>query len=65
MGNVRLEAVAAYDARSLQRSLGFLHRHCDDLPLDQVLVDYALEQINDAFADQNAGRVTRASLVTA
>lgn len=64
MGNIRLEAVAAYDAQSLQRALGFLERHVDDLPLDQVVVDYPLEQINEAFADQDAGRVTRASLVT-
>jgi len=64
MGNIRVEAVAAYDAQSLQRALGFLERHVDDLPLDQVVVDYPLEQINEAFADQDAGRVTRASLVT-
>jgi threonine dehydrogenase-like Zn-dependent dehydrogenase len=64
MGNVRLEAVAAYDARSLERSLGFLGRHVHDLPLDHVVVDYPLDRINDAFADQDAGRVTRASLVT-
>ncbi|HVM52495.1 MAG TPA: zinc-binding dehydrogenase [Acidimicrobiales bacterium] len=64
MGNIRVEAVAAYDARSLQHSLDFLERHVHDLPLDQVVVDYPLEQINEAFADQDAGRVTRASLVT-
>ena len=64
MGNIRVEAVAAYDARSLQHSLDFLERHAHDLPLDQVVVDYPLEQINEAFADQDAGRVTRASLVT-
>jgi threonine dehydrogenase-like Zn-dependent dehydrogenase len=62
MANVRVEAVAAYDARSLQRALGFLERHVDDLPLEQVVVDYPLEQINQAFADQDAGKVTRASL---
>ena len=62
MANVRVEAVAAYDARSLQRALGFLERHVDDLPLEQVVVDYPLEQINEAFVDQDAGKVTRASL---
>ncbi|HEX5367086.1 MAG TPA: zinc-binding dehydrogenase [Acidimicrobiales bacterium] len=65
MANVRIEAVAAYDARSLQRALELLERHAADLPLDEVVVDYPLEQINQAFADQDAGRVTRASLVTA
>ena len=63
-GNVRFEAVASYDARSLQQALGFLERHASDLPLDQLVVDYPLERINEAFADQDAGRVTRASLVT-
>lgn len=61
--NIRLEAVASYDAGSLQQALAFLDRHVDDLPLDQVLVDYPLEAIDDAFADQDAGRVTRASIV--
>jgi threonine dehydrogenase-like Zn-dependent dehydrogenase len=64
MGNIRVEAVAAYDARSLQHALAFLERHAHDLPLDQVVVDYPLDAINEAFADQDAGRVTRASLVT-
>lgn len=62
MANVRVEAVAAYDARSLQRALSFLERHIDDLPLDQVVVDYPPEKINEAFVDQDAGRVTSASL---
>ena len=65
MANIRIEAVASYDAHSLQRALGFLERHAADLPLDQMVVDYPLERINEAFADQDAGRVTRASLVTA
>jgi threonine dehydrogenase-like Zn-dependent dehydrogenase len=64
MANVRFEAVAAYDARSLQLALAFLHRHTGDLPLDGVVSDYPLERINDALGDQDAGRVTRASLVT-
>jgi threonine dehydrogenase-like Zn-dependent dehydrogenase len=65
MGNIRVEAVASYDARSLHRSLVFLEQHAGDLPLDQMVVDYPLDQINEAFTDQDAGRVTRASLVTA
>ena len=63
MANIRVEAVGSYDARSLQRALSFLDRHVDDLPLDQVVVDYPLEAINQAFTDQDAGKVTRASLV--
>ena len=64
MGNIRIEAVATYDARSLQQALGLLERHVADLPLDEVVCDYPLEEINEAFADQDAGCVTRASLVT-
>ncbi|MGH2685253.1 MAG: zinc-binding dehydrogenase [Actinomycetota bacterium] len=63
MANQRIEAVAAYDARSLQRAVEFLARNVGRLPLDQVVVDYPLEAINDAFADQDAGRVTRSSIV--
>lgn len=61
--NIRLEAVASYDARSLEQALAFLERHAGRLPLDQVLTDYPLEDIDTAFADQDAGRVTRASIV--
>lgn len=63
MANIRVEAVAAYNAHSLHQALRFLERHVDDLPLDHVVADYPLEAINDAFADQDAGKVTRASLV--
>jgi threonine dehydrogenase-like Zn-dependent dehydrogenase len=65
MANVRIEAVAAYDARSLGQALAFLQRHTHDLTLESVVADYPLERIDDAFADQDAGRITRASLVTA
>jgi threonine dehydrogenase-like Zn-dependent dehydrogenase len=63
MRNIRVEAVASYDARSLELALAFLERHVGELPLDQVLADYPLEAIDDAFTDQDAGRVTRASVV--
>lgn len=61
--NLRLEAVGSYSAISLQRSIEFLSRNADRLPLDEIVVDYPLEQIGNAFTDQNAGRVRRASLV--
>lgn len=63
MRNIRIEAVAAYDAKSLQRSVDFLARNAERLPLDQMVVDYPLEKINQAFEDQNEARVTRASIV--
>ena len=61
--NQRIEAVAAYDAASLQRAIEFLSRNADKLPLDEVVVDYPLEDIERAFADQDSGRVRRVSLV--
>ena len=61
--NLRIEAVASYDAQSLQRSIDFLSRNAKTLPLDDVVVDYPLEEIEKAFADQDAGRTKRASLV--
>lgn len=60
--NQRIEAVASYDAVSLQRGIDFLSRNAGRLPLDEVVVDYPLEQIERAFADQDAGRTRRASL---
>ena len=48
---------------SLQRAIDFLSRNAEQLPLDEVVVDYPLENIEQAFADQDAGRVRRASLV--
>ena len=63
MSNLRIEAVALYDARSLKNAVDFLARNVGRLPLDQVVVDYPLESINDAFADQDAGKVHRSSIV--
>jgi threonine dehydrogenase-like Zn-dependent dehydrogenase len=61
--NLRIEAVGSYSAASLKAALDFLDRNVGRLPLDQVLVDYGLEDINRAFDDQNAGHVSRASIV--
>ena len=61
--NQRFETVASYDAESLARSLDFLARNAGRLPLDQVVVDFPLEAIDEAFREQAAGKVRRASLV--
>ena len=61
--NQRIEAVGSYNALSLQLAVEFLSRNADRLPLDEVVDDYPLEDINQAFADQDAGLVKRASLV--
>jgi threonine dehydrogenase-like Zn-dependent dehydrogenase len=63
MKNQSMIAVGSYDAASLRGAVEFLDRNVGRLPLDHVLVDYPLEGINEAFADQDAGKVTRASIV--
>ncbi len=63
--NQRIEAVGSYTAACLQHALGFLDKNMESLPLNEVLVEYPLEEINQAFADQEAGKVRRASLVMA
>ena len=52
-----------YDAASLGAAVDFLARNAGRLPLDQVVVDYPLDQINEAFLDQLSSRSTRASIV--
>ncbi|HMC80472.1 MAG TPA: zinc-binding dehydrogenase, partial [Acidimicrobiia bacterium] len=61
--NHRIEAVMLYDAASLAAAVNFLARNAARLPLDHVLVDYPLDQINEAFIDQLSSRSTRASIV--
>jgi len=61
--NQRIEAVGSYDAASLQRAIEFLSRNATRLPLDDVVQDYPLQDIERAFVDQDTGKVRRASLV--
>jgi threonine dehydrogenase-like Zn-dependent dehydrogenase len=61
--NQRLECVASYSAESLARAIDFLGRNAGRLPLDEVVVDFPLDAINEAFAEQDAGKVRRSSLV--
>ncbi|MCZ6643578.1 MAG: zinc-binding dehydrogenase, partial [Gammaproteobacteria bacterium] len=61
--NQRIDSVGSYDAISLQRAIEFLSRNAERLPLDDIVVDYPLEQIETAFADQASDRVRRVSLV--
>ena len=61
--NIRVEAVASYDAASLQQAVAFLDRNAGRLPLEQVVTDYSLDDINRAIEDQDSGQVTRASIV--
>ena len=63
MQNQRFEAVASYDARSLALAMDFLARNAGRLPLDEIVVDFPLDAIDEAFIEQDAGKVRRASLV--
>lgn len=63
--NQRIEAVGSYTAACLQKAIGFLSRNMESLPLNEVVAEYPLEEIDQAFADQDAGKVRRASLVMA
>jgi threonine dehydrogenase-like Zn-dependent dehydrogenase len=61
--NIRIEAVYQYSAASLKAAVDFLERNVGRLPLDQVVSDYTLDDINKAFEDQANGLVARASIV--
>ena len=64
MRSVTLIGVAHYRARDLAGALAFVDRESDRLPLDQMLASrFDLTDINDAFVQQDAGRVTRSALV--
>ncbi|WP_409464913.1 zinc-binding dehydrogenase [Amycolatopsis sp. GA6-003] len=63
MNNITVQAVSFYDARSLAKALAFLARRAGDLPLARAAADYPLAEINEALADQAAGKAARASLV--
>ncbi|MEJ2870443.1 zinc-binding dehydrogenase [Actinomycetospora sp. OC33-EN08] len=63
MRNIDLRSVSFYDAWSLQQALGFLARHGERLGLGSASVEFGLEEIDSAFAAQDAGQVARASIV--
>ena len=64
MRSVTLIGVAHYRARDLAGALAFVARESGRLPLDRMLASrFDLTDINDAFVQQDAGRVTRSALV--
>lgn len=65
MRNISLQAVAFYDARSMQKALQFLARHAARLPIGGASDAFALTDIDRAFEEAQAGRVARAALVMA
>lgn len=65
MNNITIQAVAYYDAESLQNAVDFLARNIDSLPLESASAEYPLEEINRALADADAGKVARAAVTMA
>lgn len=64
MGNKSIVGVMLYDAGTLRKALDFLSRAKDKYPFDKILSrPYALDEINEAFEEQEKGLVTRATIV--
>lgn len=63
LGNKTVYGVAFYEAVALKRSLEFLAATRDTVPYEKlVATTYPLDKINEAFADADARRVTRAGI---
>lgn len=66
IANKTILGVAFYEPATLKRALDFLGRTRESYPYERLFATtYPLEAINDAFADADARRVTRASVVPA
>jgi D-arabinose 1-dehydrogenase-like Zn-dependent alcohol dehydrogenase len=64
MGSKTIYGVTFYDADALKKSLELLSRTKDKYPFERILSrKYPLENINQAFEDQNNGLVSRSAIV--
>ncbi len=64
LDNKSIVGVMLYDAWALKRALDFLSRARNRYPFEKILSrSYPLEEVNQAFEDQNAGLVQRATIV--
>lgn len=64
IGNKTIHGVAFYEPLSLKKALDLLVATKDTVPYEKLFaVTYPLEAINEAFADADSRRVTRASIV--
>lgn len=64
LGNRSIVGVAHYESESLKKALDFMERTRDRYPYHRVLSHkFPLAQINEAFAEQDKGHITRAALV--
>ena len=56
--------MAHYTSQDLRHALDFLKDNVSRLPFDRVLSHhFPLADINEAFAQQDSGRITRSALV--
>ena len=63
-GNRRIQGVAHYEAEHLKGALELMRRTLRRYPWDRVVSHtFPLEQINEAFAAQDKGHITRAAIV--
>jgi threonine dehydrogenase-like Zn-dependent dehydrogenase len=62
--SITILGIAHYTARDLKDALDFIAQNLDRLPFDRVVSHtFALDKIDQAFEQQDAGHVTRSSLV--
>jgi Zn-dependent alcohol dehydrogenase len=63
-GGQKVLGIMWYEADSLHKALRFLSKEQSRFPLNKILSHrYPLTAINEAFADQDAGKVHRAALL--
>ena len=63
-GNRRIQGLSHYEAEHLRGALDLMTRTRTKYPWDRVVSHkFPLEAINEAFAEQDKGHVTRAAIV--
>jgi D-arabinose 1-dehydrogenase-like Zn-dependent alcohol dehydrogenase len=63
-GNRRILGVAHYEAEHLKRALDLMIRTKDKYPYQRILSHkFPLDQINEAFRQQESGHITRGAIV--
>ncbi len=64
MGSKTVYGVTFYSAEALKKALDFLNRAKDRYPFEKIISrKYSLDDINQAFQDQNNGLVSRSAIV--
>ncbi len=64
MNNKSIHGVMFYPASALKKALDFLSRARDRYPFDKILShSYSLDQINEAFENQDKGHVSRSTII--